>query len=129
MRKFIGFVIFLVLLYIVTYQGIVPLVLKYTQEDMAKQAAEAAATAKDRSGMAITQCRVFGNDRLGVPGGADVDYTAWAVGVDQYLVRFQPQGGPGYSCHIGYMDGEEGDINNWKLLGLTELAGAGEAAP
>ncbi|MBS1212820.1 MAG: hypothetical protein H6R26_1437 [Proteobacteria bacterium] len=125
--------VFVALLYLVTNKVIVPFVLKVVESDLFfvkdDEQEELGKISNQRTDFALAQCKRAMKEDKQVPETAQFDdssYEAWALGGKSYVIRSHvsvPDETKGivnrkYACKIQFEGGEEGNADNWSILGI-----------
>lgn len=133
--KILLLIVFVIGLYVFTMKGIVPfaldvaksgLFLKETEDDPVGELHNA------RTYAALLHCENQLRDDRGQPtasspSAAESDYKAWGLGDHVYVIKAAIDL-PGadnalvrsnVTCKIQYQGGEQGDVSNWSILGVS----------
>ncbi len=125
--------VFIAFLYVVTNKVVVPLVMKVVESDLffvkEDEQEELGKISNQRTDFALAQCKRAMKEDKQVPETAQFDdssYEAWALGGKTYVVRSHvsvPDENKGivdrkYACKIQFTGGEEGNADNWSILGI-----------
>jgi hypothetical protein len=126
-------VVYIVALYVILNQAVVPFVLSVVNSDLfagdPSAGGEPIQVHDERTQVALLQCNRFVQDKLGEEAALafeDKAYQAWDIGYGRFLIKSQvtvtdknQTVRKNYVCELKHTGGDLAEPANWKLQGLS----------